>query len=78
VTGEEAREFILKSIEMAKKNRTQMEEVYRSTRDIDAAAQKLISSFYEENPSYFLSPEIFLDVYRQMVRHIASMIEGKA
>ena len=78
VTGEEAREFILKSIEMAKKNRTQMEEVYRSTRDIDVAAQKLISSFYEENPSYFLSPEIFLDVYRQMVRHIASVIEGKA
>jgi hypothetical protein len=57
---------------MAKRTRAQMEEVYRSTRDIEAAAQKLISSFYEENPSYFLSPEIFLDVYRQMVRHIAS------
>ena len=78
VIGEEAREFISKSIEMAKRNRALMEEVYRSTRDIDAAAQKLISSFYEENPSYFLSPEIFLDVYRQMVRHIVSAIEGKA
>jgi glyoxylase-like metal-dependent hydrolase (beta-lactamase superfamily II) len=78
VIGEEAREFISKSIEMAKRNRAQMEEVYRFTRDIDGAAKKLISSFYEENPSYFLSPEIFLDVYRQMVRHIASAIEGKA
>jgi glyoxylase-like metal-dependent hydrolase (beta-lactamase superfamily II) len=78
VTGEEAKEFILKSIEMAKKTRTQIEEAYRSTRDIDTAAQKLISSFYEENPSYFLSPEIFLDVYRQMVRHIANVIEGVA
>jgi ABC-type Zn uptake system ZnuABC Zn-binding protein ZnuA len=77
VTGEEAREFILRTIEMAKKNRTQMEEVYRSARDIDVAAQKLISSFYEENPYYFLSPEIFLDVYRQMVRHIATVMEGK-
>ncbi|PIX21332.1 MAG: hypothetical protein COZ69_15355, partial [Deltaproteobacteria bacterium CG_4_8_14_3_um_filter_45_9] len=77
VIGEEAWEFIPKSIEMAKKNCALMEEVYRSTRDIDAAAQKLISSFYEENPSYFLSPEIFLDVYRQMVRHIATVIEGK-
>jgi len=77
VIGEEAREFISKSIKMAKKNRAQMEEVYRSTRDIDLAARKLISSFYEENPYYFLSPEIFLDVYRQMVRHIASTIEGK-
>jgi glyoxylase-like metal-dependent hydrolase (beta-lactamase superfamily II) len=78
VIGEEAREFISKSIEMAKKNRSQMEEAYRSTRDIDGTAQKLISSFYQENPSYFLSPEIFLDVYRQMVRHIANVIEGKA
>ena len=49
-----------------------MEEVYRSTRDIDEAAKKLVSSFYDENPYYFLSPEIFLDVYRQMVRHIAT------
>jgi glyoxylase-like metal-dependent hydrolase (beta-lactamase superfamily II) len=77
VTGGEAREFISKTIEMAMKNRAKMEEVYRDTRDVDGAAQKLISSFYEENPSYFLSPEIFLDVYRQMVRHIASVIEGK-
>lgn len=74
VTGEEANEFILKSIETAKKTRAQIEEAYRLTRDIDRAAQQLISSFYEENPSYFLSPEIFLDVYRQMVRHIATVI----
>ncbi len=78
VVAEEARQFISKSIEMAKKNRSLMEQVYRSTRDVDVAAKRLISSFYDENPSYFLSPEIFFDVYRQMVRHIASMIEGKA
>lgn len=78
VTGAEAREFISRSIESAKKNRAWMEEVYRSTRDIDAAAQELTSSFYQENPDYFLSPEIFLDVYRQMVRHMARVMEGKA
>jgi glyoxylase-like metal-dependent hydrolase (beta-lactamase superfamily II) len=77
VTGEEAREFISKTIEMASRTRTLMEEVYRSTRDIDVAAEKLVSSFYDENRGYFLSPEIFLDVYRQMVRHIASVMEGK-
>lgn len=77
VLGEEAREFISKSIEVAKKNRARMEQVYRSTRDIDASAQKLISIFYGENPDYFLSPEIFLDVHRQMVRHIAGVMEGK-
>ncbi|MCJ7785085.1 MAG: MBL fold metallo-hydrolase [Desulfobacterales bacterium] len=77
VTGAEARDFISKSIESAKKNRARMEEVYRSARDINAAAQKLTSFFYEENPDYFLSPEIFLDVYRQMVRHLATVMEGK-
>jgi hypothetical protein len=61
---------------MAKRKRAEMEEAYRSTRDIDAAAKKLISSFYDENPDYFLSPEIFLDVHRQMVRHIAGVMEG--
>ena len=78
VIGEEAQEFISKSIEMAKQKRILMEEVYRSTRDINRTAQQFISSFYQENPSYFLSPDIFLDVYRQMVRHIAGVIEGKA
>lgn len=77
VTGEEAREFISKTIEMARLHRAQMEKVYRSTRDIDVAAQKLASSFYDENKDYFLSPEIFLEVYRQMVRHIASVMEGE-
>jgi glyoxylase-like metal-dependent hydrolase (beta-lactamase superfamily II) len=76
--GEEARKFIHKSIEMANKNRALIEQVYRSTQNIDVAVQKLVSSFYKENPYYFLSPEILLDVYRQTVRHIASVIEGKA
>ncbi len=77
VLGEEARTFIPLTIDMAKKKRSEMEEAYRSTRDIDAAAKKLIASFYDENPDYFLSPEIFLDVHRQMIRHIASVMEDK-
>ena len=77
VIGPEASAFISRSIEMAKKSRAQMEEVYRSTRDIEAAARALTSSFYEENPDYFLSPEIFLDVHRQMVRHLAAAMEPR-
>jgi len=77
VIGPEANAFLSKSIEMAKENRAQMEAVYRSTRDIEAAARKLTTSFYEENPDYFLSPEIFLDVHRQMVRHLAAAMEGE-
>jgi glyoxylase-like metal-dependent hydrolase (beta-lactamase superfamily II) len=78
MTGEEAREFIPKTIEMAKKHRAELEEAYRSTGDIDEAAKAMVNSFYDENRGYFLSPEIFVDVYRQMVRHIASVMEGKA
>lgn len=78
ILGEEAQEFIPRSIEMAKIFRRQMEEVYRLTRDIEKTAQKLVSSFYEEKPSYFLDPNLLLDIYRQMVRHIASVMEEKA
>ncbi len=77
IIGEEANKFISKSIEMAKIFRNQMEEVYRSTRDIEKTVQNLVSSFREEKPSYFLSPDILFDIYRQMVRHIANGIEEK-
>jgi len=78
VTGEEAGEFVPKSIEMAKKHRAEIENAYRSTGDIDKVAKAMVDSFYYENRDYFLSPEIFLEVYRQMVRHIASAMEGNA
>ncbi|MEI9477071.1 MAG: MBL fold metallo-hydrolase [Deltaproteobacteria bacterium] len=77
VTGEEARDFNLRTIEAARQHRGLMEETYRSTRDIDVAAKKLTTSFFAQNPDYFLSPDIFLDVYRQMLRHIANVMEGK-
>ena len=78
LTGEEAGGFVRKSIEMAKKHRAEIENAYRSTGDIDKVAKAMIDSFYYENRDYFLSPEIFLEVYRQMVRHIASAMEGNA
>jgi len=63
---------------MARKHRAEIEEAYRSTGDIDKVAKAMVNSFYYENRAYFLSPEIFLKVYRQMVRHIASAMEGNA
>lgn len=77
VTGEEAKEFIPKTIEMAQVNRKRMEDVYRLTGDVDLAAKRLVDAFYHTYPSYFLSPEIYLDVYRQMIRHIATALDGK-
>ena len=78
VIGEEAREFISKSIKMAQQQRERIEETYRATKDIDLTARKISSSIHNDNPNYFLSPEISLDVFRQMVRHIAGAMEGNA
>jgi glyoxylase-like metal-dependent hydrolase (beta-lactamase superfamily II) len=76
LTGEEARDFIPKTIEKARQQRALLEDAYRRDKDIDLAAKRLNSSLYDVHPDYFLSPDIMLDVYRQMVRHIASVMEG--
>jgi len=78
VIGEEARSFISETIKKAKAFRSLLEKAYLQTKDIDKAAQKVVDSFYRENPSYFLSSEIYFDVHRQMIRHIASVIDGTA
>ncbi|MGQ9654567.1 MAG: MBL fold metallo-hydrolase [Thermodesulfobacteriota bacterium] len=76
VVGEEARDFISRCIEVARENRTEMEKTYSRTRDVDAAARELNEKFHAQHPDYFLSPEIFEGIYRQMVRHIAQALEG--
>jgi glyoxylase-like metal-dependent hydrolase (beta-lactamase superfamily II) len=77
-TGDEARNFISRSIELAREHRTRMEDVYRRTGDIDAAAHEMTVEFYADNPDYFLCQDIFEGVCRQMMRHIAQTLEVKA
>ena len=74
VIGEEARTFLAKTIEQAKDLRKGIEEMYRRVGDVDSTSRKLISVFYSENRDYFLDPDIFFEVYRQMVRHIAGAL----
>lgn len=75
VCGEEATKFMEKAVEMARKRRELMAEVFMRTKDIDQAAKELTQKFYEENPDYLLTPEIFEGVFRQMVRHVASQMD---
>jgi glyoxylase-like metal-dependent hydrolase (beta-lactamase superfamily II) len=77
VVGEEARSFIPRSIQAAADHRALIEEAYLRTNDINRATQELVASFYAEYDNYFLPPEIFEAVYRQMVRHIAGVIDGE-
>lgn len=76
IVGEEAADFISRCIEVARENRTEMEEAYLRAKDVDAAARELNDRFHARHPDYFLSPEIFEGIYRQMVRHIAQALEG--
>jgi len=78
VIGEEARTFLAKTIERARDLRSLIEETYRRNRDIDSTSRRLLSVFYSENRDYFLAPDIFFEVYRQMVRHIAGAMESRA
>jgi glyoxylase-like metal-dependent hydrolase (beta-lactamase superfamily II) len=78
VIGDEAGNFISRTIEVAREHRSQMEETYRRTGNTDTAAQELTTSFFAEHPDYFLSQEILGVVYRQMIRHIAKATEGQA
>ena len=76
VAGDESRDFIQKGINQARQQRAWIEKVYLRTLDIEVASRELVRAFYKENPDYFLAPEIFEGVYRQMVKHIASTRKG--
>lgn len=71
VYGNEANTYISSSIDSAMKERARLEDIYRRSFDIDAAAREMASSFIRENPDYFLTLDIYEGVCRQMMRHIA-------
>ena len=75
IAGDEARDFIQRSIKLAKQHRSLVEEVFLRTGDIQTTARKLVLAFRKENPDYMMAPEILEGVYRQMVRHIANAIK---
>ena len=75
VAGEEARDFIRKTIEVARQERFILEAAYRRTKDIHVAARELTDDYYHRYPDWVVSPEIVEGVYRQIVRHIANGIE---
>jgi glyoxylase-like metal-dependent hydrolase (beta-lactamase superfamily II) len=75
VTGEEGKHFIENTARLAAEFRRHLEAAYLKTKDIDLAANDLIEEFSAEIAEYMIPPEIYVGVIRQMVRHIASMLE---
>ncbi len=74
-TGEDARTFLSKSIEAAKKTRAFMEESYRRTRDVEKSTEELTDYVVKSNPEDFLPREVHAIVAGQMMRYIAKTIE---
>ena len=75
IIGEEAGNYIRESIQAASARRSEMEEVYLQSRDMEVATRELVERFYRDNPDYLLTPEIFAGVYHQMLRHIVKELE---
>lgn len=71
VTGDEAEGFISLTLEETKKWRSYMENIYRHTGDIDAAARAVTAEFYEKMPGYFLAADILEGVFKQMLKFLA-------
>lgn len=76
IAGDEARSYIKEGIQIARRQRTLIEETYRRSGDIEAAAGEIAGAFLKKNPNYILTPEIALGVYRQMVKNIAREMQA--
>lgn len=75
IIGEEAKNYIRESIQAARARRSEIEEVYLQSRDMEVATRELVERFYRDNPDYLLTPEILAGVYHQMLRHIVKVLE---
>lgn len=76
VYGEEATGYMAQSIAAAKSERAMLEECYKRECDVARAARSYTETFFRDNHDYFLSPDIYEGVCRQMMRHIAKCLES--
>jgi glyoxylase-like metal-dependent hydrolase (beta-lactamase superfamily II) len=70
-TGEDAKGYMPRSIEAAKKTRELLEASYRRTRNVEESTKELTELFMESSPDYFLPKEVMAMVIGQMMRYIA-------
>lgn len=77
VTGIEAARFIDHSVQMAKWRRNLMQNAYRHFGNVEDAAKILAGIFKEENFGNILPDEVYVESYRQTIRHIAGLKQLK-
>ena len=69
LSGDDARSFIPTSIAEARRTRTLIEAIVRSTPDPDQATEQVTDAFMQGVPEYFLPREVLCLVAGQMVRY---------
>ena len=75
-TGDDARQFMPRSIESARETRKLMEESYARTGDAEKSTKELTDLIMERAPEYFLPREVMAMVIGQMMRYIAKTQSG--
>ncbi len=75
-TGKEARAYVPRSIEAAKKERAMLEESYMRTRDIKKSTKEITDILVKETPAPFIPREVRATVVSQMLRFIARKIDS--
>ena len=70
-TGEDARNYMPKSIAAARETRKLLEESYSRTQNAEESTRELTDLIMERAPDYFLPKEVMAMVIGQMMKYIA-------
>lgn len=72
IVDDEAASYISNSIAATREKRSVLEDILKKEGgSIDQVAKAYVDDYYKNNPDYFIVPEIMLEVYRQMLKHLA-------
>ena len=77
LTGEDARNFLPRSIESARQTRTLIEKTYREFGNDPATTEKITNMFSQASSGYFLPREIMQMVIGQMTKYIARTLDAE-
>jgi len=75
IAGNEAKNYIKKSLEVSDRRFEMIKDAYLRTHDIEGVARRMVKEFYAKNPDYFLPAVIAEGNYRRMIMSIANMVK---
>lgn len=73
-TGDDARNYLHRSIDSAKDTRKILEESYRRTGNVEKSTEEITVRFMKEVPDGFMSQDLFALVIGQMMNYIAKQM----